>query len=117
MKASVAHSAIASKCQVHEVGGALNLLWKFTVLETANQVRAAIRPIIYVQKVIVGFNAETAKKEAKKTGDKSYCFANFQPPESKLSHGFKMRVSIAVQNVSHAKRFVLCLDTKIYIYI
>lgn len=46
MKAGVAHRAIAPKCQVHEVRRALNLLRKFTILETANQMRAAVGAIV-----------------------------------------------------------------------
>lgn len=58
MKAGVAHRAITSKCQVHEVGSALNLLRKFTVLKTANQMSAAVWPIVDIQEIIVGLNTE-----------------------------------------------------------
>lgn len=58
MKAGIAHRAIAAKCQVHEVGSALNLLRKFTVLETANQMSAAVWPIVDIQEIIVGLNTE-----------------------------------------------------------
>lgn len=58
MKAGVAHRAVATKCQVHEVGSALNLLRKFTVLETANQMGTAVWPIIDIQEIIVWLNAE-----------------------------------------------------------
>lgn len=63
MKAGVAYRAVASKCQVHEVGSALNLLRKFTVLKTANQMSAAVWPIIDVQEIIVGLNAEAVASE------------------------------------------------------
>lgn len=63
MKASVAHRAIAAKCQVHEVGSALNLLRKFTVLETANQMSAAVWAIVDVQEVIVGLDTEAGRSE------------------------------------------------------
>lgn len=63
MKAGVAHRAVATKCQVHEVGSALNLLRKFTVLETANQMSAAVWPIVDIQEIIVGLNAEAVTSE------------------------------------------------------
>jgi len=66
VKASVAHRAITTKCQVHEIGSALNLLWKFTVLETANKMSTAVWPIIDVQEIIVGLNAEAEVKETNK---------------------------------------------------
>lgn len=58
MKAGVAHRAITAKCQIHKVGSALNLLRKFTVLKTANQMSAAVWPIIDIQEIIVGLNTE-----------------------------------------------------------
>ena len=70
MKAGVAHRAVTAKCQVHEVGGALNLLRKFTVLETANQMSAAVWTVIDIQEVIVGLNAEAVKSKRKKKKDK-----------------------------------------------
>lgn len=67
MNASVAHRAITTKCQVHEVRSALDLLGKFTVLEAANQMGAAVWSVIDVQEIIVGLNAEAAtKKETNK---------------------------------------------------
>lgn len=63
METSVAHRAIATKCQVHEVGSTLNLLRKFTVLETANQMSAAVWPIVDIQEIIVGLNTETVTSE------------------------------------------------------
>lgn len=62
MKARVAHRAITTKCQVHEVRSALNLLGKFTVLKAANQMRSAVWSIIDVQEVIVGLNTEAVKE-------------------------------------------------------
>lgn len=66
MKASVAHRAVATKCQVHEVGSALNLLRKFTVLEAANQMGAAVWPIVDVQEIIVWLNTEAVTSKRKK---------------------------------------------------
>lgn len=63
MKAGVAHRAVTTKRQVHEVGGALNLLRKFTVLETANQMSTAVWPVVDIQEVIVGLNAEAVTSE------------------------------------------------------
>lgn len=63
MKAGVAHRAVATKCQVHEVGSALDLLRKFTVLETANQMSAAVWSIVDIQEIIVGLNAEAVTSE------------------------------------------------------
>ncbi len=63
MKAGVAHRAIASKRQVHEVGSTFNLLRKFTVLETANQMCTAVRSIIDVQEIIVGLNTEAVRSQ------------------------------------------------------
>lgn len=60
MKAGVAHRAVAAERQVHEVGGALDLLGKLAVLEAADQVRAAVRPVVDVQEVVVGLDAEAA---------------------------------------------------------
>lgn len=67
MKAGVAHRAIAAKCQVHEVGSALNLLRKFTVLETANKMSAAVWPIVDIQKIIVGLNTEAVTSKRNET--------------------------------------------------
>lgn len=64
MKAGVAHRAVATKGQVHEVGSALNLLWKFAVLETANQMSAAVWPIVDVQEIIVGLDTEAVTSES-----------------------------------------------------
>lgn len=66
MKAGVAHRAIAAKRQVHEVGRALNLLRKFTILETANQMSAAVGPIVDIQEIIVGLNTEAVTSQKKK---------------------------------------------------
>lgn len=63
METSIAHRAIATKCQVHEVGSTLNLLRKFTVLETANQMSTAVWPIVDIQEIIVGFNTEAVTNE------------------------------------------------------
>lgn len=63
MKASVAHRAIAAKRQVHEVGCALNLLWKFTVLKTADQMNTAVEAIVDIQEIIVGLNTETTESQ------------------------------------------------------
>lgn len=72
MKAGVAHRAVAAKCQVHEVGRALYLLRKFTILKTANQMSAAVGPIVDIQEIIVGLNAEavTSQKKRKPIKDK-----------------------------------------------
>lgn len=66
MKAGVAHRAVAAKRQIHEVGGALDLLRQFTVLETANQVSAAVGSIVDVQEIIVGLNTEAAASQRKR---------------------------------------------------
>lgn len=72
MKTSVAHRAIATKCQVHEVGSALYLLRKFTILETANQMSAAVWPIVDIQEIIVGLNTEAVTSERnRQTRDKT----------------------------------------------
>lgn len=72
MKTSVAHRAIATKCQVHEVGSALYLLRKFTVLETANQMSAAVWPIVDIQEIIVGLNTKAVTSERnRQTRDKT----------------------------------------------
>lgn len=63
MKTSVAHRTVATKGQVHEVGSALNLLRKFTVLETANQMSTAVWPIVDIQEIIVGLNTEAVTSE------------------------------------------------------
>lgn len=60
MKSSVAHGAVAAKCQVHEVGRALDLLREFAVLETADQMGAAVEAVVDVQEIVVGFDAEAA---------------------------------------------------------
>lgn len=70
MKAGVAHRAITSKCQVHEVGCALNLLRKFTILETANQMRAAVVPIVDIDEIIVGLNTEAATRQKKEANER-----------------------------------------------
>lgn len=67
MKAGVAHRAVAAKCQVHEVGRALYLLRKFTILKTANQMSAAVGPIVDIQEIIVGLNAEAVTSQKKET--------------------------------------------------
>lgn len=67
MKAGVAHGAVATKCQVHEVRSALNLLRKFTVLEAANQMSAAVWSIVDIQEIIVGLNTEAVTSERDKT--------------------------------------------------
>lgn len=75
MKASVAHRSITAKRQVHEVGCALNLLWKFTILKTADQMNAAVKAIVDIQEIIVGLNTETteSQKRKKKKRDKTVC--------------------------------------------
>lgn len=72
MKAGVAHRAVTTKRQVHEVGSALNLLRKFTVLKTANQMCAAVWPVVDIQEIIVGLNTETVtRKQKDKCRDKT----------------------------------------------
>lgn len=66
MKASVAHRSITAKRQVHEVGCALNLLWKFTILKTADQMNAAVKAIVDIQEIIVGLNTETTESQKKR---------------------------------------------------
>lgn len=81
MKSSVAHGAVAAKCQVHEVGRALDLLREFAVLKTADQLGAAVEAVVDVQEIVVGLNAEAvkSKKKQKTTGNqlkrKLLCFA------------------------------------------
>lgn len=70
MKASVAHRAITTKCQEHEVGSALYLLRKFTVLKTANQMSAAVRAVVDVHEIVVGFDAEAVRSKANRTGNR-----------------------------------------------
>lgn len=78
MKPSVAHGAVAAKCQVHEVGRALDLLREFAVLKTADQLGAAVEAVVDVQEIVVGLNAEAVKSK-NKTGNqlkrKLLCFA------------------------------------------
>lgn len=75
MKSSVAHGAVAAKCQVHEVGRALDLLGQFAVLKTADQMGAAVEAVVDVQEIVVGLNAEAVKsffvreKKKKPTGN------------------------------------------------
>lgn len=65
MKSSVADGAVAAKCQVHEVGRALDLLRKFAVLKTADQMGAAVEAIVDVQEIVVGLDAEAVKSYKK----------------------------------------------------
>lgn len=65
MKSSVAHGAVAAKCQVHEVGRALDLLREFAVLKTADQLGAAVEAVVDVQEIVVGLNAEAVKRKEK----------------------------------------------------
>lgn len=67
MKSSVAHGAVAAKCQVHEVGSALDLLREFAVLKTADQLGAAVEAVVDVQEIVVGLNAEAVKSLKNKT--------------------------------------------------
>lgn len=119
MKASVAHRAVATKCQVHEVGSALNLLRKFTVLEAANQMGAAVWPIVDVQEIIVWLNTEAVtSKRKKQIKDKTVIVLPslnhqiVQIERFRMQLGLKMKVCTAMLEVSHAKRFVLHLQTK-----
>lgn len=78
MKSSVAHGAVAAKCQVHEVGCALNLLREFAVLKTADQMGAAIEAIVDVQEIVVGLDAEAVmsyKNNRNQLKRKPLCFA------------------------------------------
>lgn len=78
MKSSVAHGAVAAKCQVHEVGRALDLLGEFAVLKTADQMGAAVEAVVDVQEIVVGLNAEAVASDKKKREPikrKLLCFA------------------------------------------
>lgn len=59
VKASVANRAITAKGQIYKVGCTLDFLRQFAVLETADQVAVAIRPIVDIQEVIIRLNTET----------------------------------------------------------
>lgn len=59
VEASVADGAVAAEGQVHGVGATLDALGQLAVLEGADQRAAAVWPIVDVQEVVVGFDAET----------------------------------------------------------
>lgn len=63
MKAGVADGAVAAERQVHEVGGALDLLGQLAVLEAADEVGGAVGPVVDVQEVVVGLDAEADTRE------------------------------------------------------
>lgn len=44
---------------MHDVGAALDLLRQLAVLERSNQMAVGVRPVINVEEVVIGLNAET----------------------------------------------------------
>lgn len=58
MKAGIAHGAITAEGYVHDIRAALYLLWQLAVLKRPNQMAVGVWPIINVQEVVIGLNAE-----------------------------------------------------------
>lgn len=64
MKAGIAHWTVTAEGYVHDVRAALYLLWQLAVLKRPNQMAVGVRPVIDVQEVVIGFDAE-AEMESK----------------------------------------------------
>lgn len=62
MKAGVADGAITAEGQVHGVGAALDALGQLAVLEAADKRAVAVRPVVDVDEVVVGFDAEAGEQ-------------------------------------------------------
>ena len=63
VEAGVADGAVTAEGQVHEVGRALHLLGQLAVLEASQQVGVAVGPVVDVQEVIVGLDAEAEREK------------------------------------------------------
>lgn len=116
MKSSVAHRAVAAKCQVHEVGRALDLLREFAVLKTADQMGAAVEAVVDVQEIVVGLDAEAAtsyKKDRKPIKKKTVVFCKILNTSADwviwnaLRGPFKKRVHAAAKGVMPSDLFCI----------
>lgn len=65
MEAGVADRAVAAEGDVHDVRTAFHLLGQLAVLKCADQVTVAVRPVVDIQEVIIGLDAETERERFK----------------------------------------------------
>ena len=83
MEASVADWAVAAEGYVHDVRAAFDFLRELAVLKRPDQMAIGMRPVINVQEVIVGLDAEAGERWKDETEPDQRAVSNIHSMRSK----------------------------------